>query len=108
MIRIGLVDFDTSHVEAFTQRFNHLDVAETEWVNGARVVAGCPGDSRIMPERIPGYTEKLRLWHRTGRVACRPVRQDRRCDDRIAARFAPSGAGAAVSGSGNADLRRQA
>src|SRR5579862_1115455 len=62
MIRIGLVDFDTSHVEAFTQRFNHLDVAETEWVNGARVVAGCPGDSRVMPERIPGYTEKLRAY----------------------------------------------
>src|SRR5690349_7919943 len=60
MIRIGLVDFDTSHVEAFTQRFNHLDIAETEWVDGARVVAGCPGDSQIMPERIPGYTEKLR------------------------------------------------
>jgi hypothetical protein len=62
MIRIGLVDFDTSHVEAFTQRFNHLDVAETEWVEGARVVAGCPGDSEIMPERIPGYTEKLRAY----------------------------------------------
>jgi virulence factor len=60
MIRIGLVDFDTSHVEAFTQRFNHIDVAESEWVEGAKVVAGCPGDSRIMPERIPGYTEKLR------------------------------------------------
>ena len=60
MMRIGLVDFDTSHVEAFTQRFNHLDVAESEWVGGARIVAGCPGDSEIMPERIPGYTEKLR------------------------------------------------
>lgn len=60
MIRIGLVDFDTSHVEAFTQRFNHLDVAQSEWVDGAKVVAGCPGDSEIMPERIAGYTEKLR------------------------------------------------
>jgi virulence factor len=62
-IRIGLVDFDTSHVEAFTQRLNHLDIAESEWVTGereAKVVAGWPGDSRIMPERIPGYTEKLR------------------------------------------------
>ncbi|HZP80364.1 MAG TPA: Gfo/Idh/MocA family oxidoreductase [Chthonomonadaceae bacterium] len=60
MIRVGLVDFDTSHVEAFTQRLNHLDVPESEWVEGAKVVAGCPGDSDIMPERIPGYTEKLR------------------------------------------------
>src|SRR5262245_54545889 len=60
MIRVGLVDFDTSHVEAFTQRLNHLDVPESEWVEGAKVVVGCPGESDIMPERIPGYTEKLR------------------------------------------------
>jgi predicted dehydrogenase len=60
MIRIGLVDFDTSHVEAFTQRLNHLEVPETEWVEGAKVVAGCPGDSEMMPERIPGYTQRLR------------------------------------------------
>jgi hypothetical protein len=62
MIRIGLVDFDTSHVEAFTQRFNHLDAPASEWVEGAQVVAGCPGDSRVMPERIPGYTERLRNY----------------------------------------------
>ena len=35
MIRIGLVDFDTSHVEAFTQRLNHVAIAESEWVDGA-------------------------------------------------------------------------
>lgn len=62
MIRIGLVDFDTSHVEAFTKRFNHVGIAPWEWVSGARVVAGCPGDSEIMPERIPGYTEKLKKY----------------------------------------------
>ena len=60
LIRIGLVDFDTSHVVAFTQRLNHLEVPETEWVEGARVVAGCPGESAMMPERIPGYVETLR------------------------------------------------
>lgn len=59
MIRVGLVDFDTSHVQAFTQRLNHVDVAESEWVQGARVVAGCPGVSEMMPERIPGYRDKL-------------------------------------------------
>ena len=59
MIRIGLVDFDTSHVVAFTQRLNHLEVGETEWVEGARVVAGCAGESEMMPERIPGYAETL-------------------------------------------------
>ena len=62
MIRIGLVDFDTSHVVAFTQRFNHIDIAEKEWVQGAKVVAGCPGESRIMPERIPGYVAKLKEY----------------------------------------------
>ncbi len=62
MIRVGLVDFDTSHVEAFTQRLNHLDVPESEWVYGAQVVAGCPGDSKMMAERIPGYTDKLRNY----------------------------------------------
>jgi len=60
MIRVGLVDFDTSHVVAFTQRLNHLEVDSAEWVEGARIVAGCPGDSEMMPERIPGYAEQLR------------------------------------------------
>lgn len=59
MIRVGLVDFDTSHVQAFTQRLNHIDVAESEWVEGAKVVAACPGVSEMMPERIPGYRDKL-------------------------------------------------
>ncbi|MFM7322155.1 MAG: Gfo/Idh/MocA family protein [Armatimonadota bacterium] len=59
MIRIGLVDFDTSHVQAFTQRLNHVDCPESDWVQGARVVAGCPGTSEMMPERIPGYRDAL-------------------------------------------------
>lgn len=59
MIRVGLVDFDTSHVAAFTQRLNHIGVGSEEWVEGATVVAGFPGDSDMMPERIPGYVEQL-------------------------------------------------
>ena len=59
MIRLGLVDFDTSHVIAFTQRINHLEVDPSEWVEGAQVVAGCPGESLMMPERIAGYAEQL-------------------------------------------------
>jgi predicted dehydrogenase len=31
-------------------------------VEGAKIVAGCPGDSEIMPERIPGYVEQLRNY----------------------------------------------
>ncbi len=62
MIRVGLVDFDTSHVVAFTQRLNHIDVPIEDRVNGAKIVAGCPGDSRIMPERIGPYAAKLRSY----------------------------------------------
>lgn len=62
MIRIGLVDFDTSHVAAFTQRLNHIEIGPEHFVDGAKVVAGWPGDSAIMPERIPGYVTQLRGW----------------------------------------------
>jgi hypothetical protein len=60
MIRLGLVDFDTSHVVEFTKRLHHVGVPEEQWVDGARVVAGCPGESAMMPERIGPYTEQLR------------------------------------------------
>jgi predicted dehydrogenase len=62
MIRLGIVDFDTSHVVEFTKRLNHIDIAEDQWVKGARVVAGVPGTSLISPDRIPGYTETLRKY----------------------------------------------
>lgn len=60
MRKIGLVDFDTSHVVQFTKRLNHLDIAEDQWVDGGNVVIGSPGESRVSPERIPGFTEELR------------------------------------------------
>ncbi len=62
MIRVGLVDFDTSHVVAFTQRWNHVDCAEEHWIEGVKVVAGCPGVSYLSPERVPGFTDKLREY----------------------------------------------
>ncbi|MBM3496116.1 MAG: Gfo/Idh/MocA family oxidoreductase [Armatimonadetes bacterium] len=62
MLRIGIVDFDTSHVVAFTQRINHIDVPPADRAFGGRVVAGCPGDSRMMPERIGPYAEQLRAY----------------------------------------------
>jgi len=60
MIRLGLVDFDTSHVVEFTKRLNHINIDPSQWVEGARVVAGVPGESRLSPERIPGYTAEMR------------------------------------------------
>jgi virulence factor len=59
MIRLGIVDFDTSHAVEFTRRLNHKGVAKDQWVDGAEVVLGCPGESRIMPERIPGYKRDM-------------------------------------------------
>ncbi len=59
MIKLGILDFDTSHVVEFTKRLNHKGIAEDQWVDGAQVVIGCPGTSRIAPERIPGYTKEM-------------------------------------------------
>jgi virulence factor len=61
MIRIGIVDFDTSHVVEFTRRLNHAGIAEEQWVDGARVVVGCPGASAILPaERVAEYARVVR------------------------------------------------
>src|SRR4051812_41767892 len=59
MIRLGMLDFDTSHVVEFATRLNHVGVAEDQWVDGARVVVGCPGESQMMPERISGFREQI-------------------------------------------------
>jgi hypothetical protein len=59
MIRLGILDFDTSHVVEFTTRMNHKHKDKEQWVDGAEVVIGCPGESKIMPERIPGYKKAM-------------------------------------------------
>lgn len=60
MIRLGILDFDTSHVVAFASRLNHAGVAENQWVDGAMVVAGCPGESALAPDRLAGYTAEAK------------------------------------------------
>lgn len=63
MIRLGILDFDTSHVVEFTRRLNHIEgTPEEQWVDGARVVVGCPGTSHLMPERIAGFTEQMKKF----------------------------------------------
>ena len=59
-LRIGLVDCDTSHVVAFTQRLNHVGIDRSHWLDGAKVVAAVPGTSEVSPERIPGFVDQLR------------------------------------------------
>lgn len=60
MIKLGLLDFDSSHSVEFTKRLNQIDSPEEQWVKGAKVVVGCPGESKMSPERIPGFTEKMK------------------------------------------------
>lgn len=60
MIKLGLLDFDSSHCVEFTRRLNHLEIEEDQWVDGARVVIACPGESIAAPERIPGFTEQVK------------------------------------------------
>ena len=62
MIRLGLLDFDTSHAVEFTKRLNGVDIAKDQWVEGAKVVIGCPGESKLSPERIPDYTEQMKKY----------------------------------------------
>ncbi len=59
MLRLGIVDFDSSHSIEFTQRFNRCGVDADQFVEGARVVAGCPGTSVLSPERVPGFTARI-------------------------------------------------
>jgi predicted dehydrogenase len=59
MIKLGMLDFDTSHVIEFARRLNHKGIAQDQWVEGAEVVIACPGESIIMPERIPEYTKQI-------------------------------------------------
>jgi predicted dehydrogenase len=59
MIKLGIADFDTSHVVEFTRRLHHRDVPEDQWVDGAQVVLGFPGASQIAPEVIAPHQKAL-------------------------------------------------
>lgn len=59
-IRAGIIGLDTSHVIAFTSRFN--DPESPNHVPGVRVVAAVKGGSPDIPssaDRLEGFTEKL-------------------------------------------------
>ncbi len=63
MLRIGIVDCDTSHVVQFTMRLNHVGIDEEQWVDGANIVAAVPLPSEILEqEKIDEYVEQLRGW----------------------------------------------
>ena len=60
MLKFGILDFDSSHAVEFTKRLNHKDVPEDQWVEGGKVVVGCPGESKLSPERIPVFTQTMK------------------------------------------------
>lgn len=68
MIKLGIVDCDTSHVLQFTMRHNHIPVdqngiSEDQWVDGCQVVAAFPGTSEVMEQSvIDERVEQLRKW----------------------------------------------
>ncbi len=60
VFRVGMIGLDTSHVTAFTSRFN--DPNHNQHVPGARVVAAFKGGSPDIPssaDRIEGFTRTL-------------------------------------------------
>ncbi|HEX4612086.1 MAG TPA: Gfo/Idh/MocA family oxidoreductase [Urbifossiella sp.] len=63
MIRFGILDFDTSHATAFTQRLNQVGTDREQFVEGGRIVVGCPGESALSPERIAGFTAEMRKYN---------------------------------------------
>jgi virulence factor len=60
MLKLGIVDFDTSHCVEFTKRLHHQIADKEQWVDGAKVVLGFPGTSKISPERIEGFTKTMK------------------------------------------------
>ena len=60
MLKLGIVDFDSSHCVEFTRRLNHFVIDKEQWVEGAKIVLGCPGESKLSPERIPGFTKTMK------------------------------------------------
>jgi len=66
MLRLGVVDFDSSHSVEFTKRLNHRLCPEDQWVEGARVVVGCVLPSAITPQEtidryVATFTQELGL-----------------------------------------------
>ena len=59
MLRLGIVDFDSSHCVEFTRRINGIGVPDDQCVDGGRVVLGWPGTSEMAPERIEGFRPEI-------------------------------------------------
>jgi predicted dehydrogenase len=59
MIRLGIIDFDSSHCVEYTRRINQHAIPSEQWVEGARVVLGYPGQSNVAQNRIDEFTPQV-------------------------------------------------
>lgn len=60
MIRLGIVDCDTSHVVQFSRRLNHRNIEPEQWVDGATIVAAWSGPSAVTEQaRLDGFVRTL-------------------------------------------------
>jgi len=59
MLRLGIVDFDSSHSVEFARRFNHKTHDREQFVDGAEIVCAWPGSSEMAPERIPKFRREM-------------------------------------------------
>jgi predicted dehydrogenase len=62
MLKLGILDFDTSHCVEFTRRLNHIGDDKEQFVEGAKVVIGCAGESKLAPDRIEGYAKQMKEY----------------------------------------------
>jgi predicted dehydrogenase len=63
MIKLGILDFDTSHAVEFTKRLNNPEgTPKDQLVEGAKVVIGCAGESKLSPERVAGFTATMKKY----------------------------------------------
>ena len=62
MLKLGILDFDTSHCVEFTKRLNQIGKDDEQFVAGAKIVIGCPGESKLSPERVEGFTKQMKEY----------------------------------------------
>jgi len=58
MLKLGILDMDSSHAPEFCRRVNHFGDQPDTWVDGAEVIAAVPLPSRVMDEAGIGASAK--------------------------------------------------
>lgn len=59
MMALGIVDFDSSHSIEFTHRINRCGISSDQFVDGAKVILGFPGDLEAPRSRAAEFTPQI-------------------------------------------------